>query len=395
MSSSRTYLQTHPWIDFRLDLRGADPELWMLLGEARSRIEHIAGSLLRPESAQELHRVYLAKGVLATTAIEGNTLSEDEARQLVDGTLRLPPSREYLAREMHNVIDAFNEITREVIGSDDSFSALDRATIERYNAMILAGLSVEEGVTPGELRRHSVVVANYRGAPAEDCEYLLDRLCHWLLSDDFRAPSPDWKLPYAILKAILAHLYLAWIHPFGDGNGRTARLVELRLLFEAGVPTPATHLLSNHYNQTRTEYYRHLALASRSPDGVRSFVKYAVVGFVDGLRDQLAAIRAQQLRDRWEQYVYERFGSAKGGAEQRRRRLVLDLAASGSQPVPKHALRRLSPQLAESYAGKTDKTLTRDVNTLVSEGLLRRSAEGYTANREIVEAFRPLVAASD
>ncbi len=392
MSSERTYLQTHPWIDFRLDLRGADPELWMLLGEARSKIEHIAGSLLRPESAQELHRVYLAKGALATTAIEGNTLSEDEARQLVEGTLKLPPSREYLAQEMRNVIDAFNEITREVVGNGGSLMPLDRATIERYNAMILNGLDVEEGVVPGQLRRHSVVVANYRGAPAEDCKYLLERLCDWLASKDFRAPSPDRKLPYAILEAILAHLYLAWIHPFGDGNGRTARLIELRVLFEAGVPTPATHLLSNHYNQTRTEYYRQLALASRSPDGVRSFVKYAIVGFVDGLREQLAAIRSQQLHDRWEQYVYERFGATKGLAEQRRRRLVLDLSAAEVGPVPKHALRRLSPELAELYASKTDKTLTRDVNTLVGDGLLRRSAEGYEANREIIEAFRPLVA---
>jgi Fic family protein len=362
----------------------------MLLGEARSKVEHIAGSLLRPESARELHRVYLAKGVLATTAIEGNTLSEEEARQLIDGTLRLPPSREYLAQEVRNIVDAFNAITREVI--DGSIPPLDRPAIDRYNATILGGLRLEEGVTPGQLRRNSVIVANYRGAPSEDCENLLDRLCDWLASDDFVAPSQEWVLPYAILRAILAHLYLAWIHPFGDGNGRTARLIELRVLFEAGVPTPATHLLSNHYNQTRTEYYRQLALASKSPEGVLSFVGYAVAGFVDGLREQLAAVRAQQFHDRWEQYVYEQFGQAKGPAEQRRRRLVLDLSKLEAQAVPKEALRRLSPELAESYAGKTDKTLTRDVNALLGEGLIRRSSDGYLANREIIEAFRPLAA---
>ncbi len=90
----RTYEGTHPWIDFRVDLRAASPELWMLLGEARSKIAHIAGSLLNPGVAREMHNVYLTKGVLATTAIEGNTLSEEEARRRIEGDLDLPPSRE-------------------------------------------------------------------------------------------------------------------------------------------------------------------------------------------------------------------------------------------------------------------------------------------------------------
>ncbi len=34
------------------------------------------------------------------------------------------------------------------------------------------------------------------------------------------------RVAAAILRAVLAHLYIAWIHPFGDGNGRTARLAK-------------------------------------------------------------------------------------------------------------------------------------------------------------------------
>jgi len=83
-----------------------------------------------------------------------------------------------------------------------------------------------------------------------------------------------------------------WIHPFGDGNGRTARLVEFQILLQAGIPSPAAHLLSNHYKQTRTEYYRQLATASRSGGNILPFIEYAVGGFVDGLKEQLALIRA-------------------------------------------------------------------------------------------------------
>ena len=86
----RTFERTHPWICFQIDLRKATPQLWMLLGEAASKCEHIAGVPLRPSVAQELHRLYLAKGALATTAIEGNTLTEKEVLQHLEGKLKLP-----------------------------------------------------------------------------------------------------------------------------------------------------------------------------------------------------------------------------------------------------------------------------------------------------------------
>lgn len=76
----RTYERTHPWISFALDLRNLDHKAWMHLGEAVSKVEHIAGVRLDPDAAERLHAVYLAKGVLAATAIEGNTLTEDEVR---------------------------------------------------------------------------------------------------------------------------------------------------------------------------------------------------------------------------------------------------------------------------------------------------------------------------
>ena len=62
--------------------------------------------------------------------------------------------------------------------------------------------------------------------------------------------NPIGEQSIAILRAITAHLYLIWIHPFGDGNGRLARLVEFTILLKSGIPSIAAHLLSNHYNAT-------------------------------------------------------------------------------------------------------------------------------------------------
>jgi Fic family protein len=388
----RAYEETHPWIDFRVDLHPAPAELWMLLGEARSKIAHIAGSLLNPEVAREMHNVYLTKGILATTAIEGNTLSEEEARRRIEGELELPPSREYLGREIDNVIAAYNEIKDELVAG--VAPPMTRSTIENYNCLILKDLELEEGVVPGEIPTHRVAVGSYSGAPREDCGFLLERLAEWLNGPDFVSRGPGWEIPMALVKAIVAHLYIAWIHPFGDGNGRTARLMELRILLEAGVPTPATHLLSNHYNQTRAEYYRQLRQASRGPGSVLPFVQYALQGFVDGLRDQLATIRSQQFDDRWEQYVYQQFGRTNSPARLRQRQLVLEMSKF-DLPLLKGQLPRLSAGLFELYHGKTDKTLSRDINAVVKMGLVSRVIGGYVPNKHVIEAFLPVVAETD
>ena len=393
MAQPREYERTHPHLDFNLDLRTAPPSTWALLGEAKSKSEHIGRALLTPETAAELMQVYLAKGMLATTAIEGNTLSEDEVRELLAGELRLPPSREYLQREVQNVLDAFNEAYAEIVADPEQSITVERLC--RFNARILEGLEVEDGVVPGELRTGSVVVGRYRAAPARDCEFLLRRLCEWLNGDSFEAPAeqPSLAAPLAIVKAVAAHLYLAWIHPFGDGNGRTARLLELQILVRAGFPPPACQLLSNHYNLTRADYYRQLDRASRANDEL-GFLNYAVRGFVDQLREQLEVIWREQYGDRWEQFVYQSFGRIHSETQHRRLRMVLALSAryrETAEPVAKRDILELTPELARAYAAKTEKTLSRDVNAVLETGLIRAEEGGLVPSLEQLRGLRPEV----
>ncbi len=388
----RLHHATHPWIKFTLRINDVSPTLWMLFGEARSKCEHIKGTPLRPSVAELLHRVYLAKGALATTAIEGNTLSEQEVMDHLDGKLKLPPSRQYLAKEIDNIIDALKGIDTAVQrGTGDQ---LTLSMIKGFNKLILRDLPLEEGVVPGEFRAHQVTVGGvYRPVAPEDCAPLMKRLCDWLNGPGFRATKdrPEMKFIGAVLRAILAHLYVAWIHPFGDGNGRTARLAEFQVLLAAGLPTPAAHLLSNHYNQTRSEYYRQLKAASDSGGNVIPFVEYAVTGLVEGLREQLTYIRRQQWDIVWRNFVHEKFREEKGMSDNRRRHLVLDLSTMPG-PVPRAKLREISARVAREYARKTDKTLSRDLNLLEEMGLIRREPDGYVPAREAILAFLPISA---
>ena len=380
-----TYLKTHPWITFRADLREAPAELWILLGECQSKCEHISGVPLKPEVAKHLNQVYLAKGSLATTAIEGNTLSEDEVLRHLEGKLQLPPSKQYLAQEIDNVVKACNHILGKIRKGEQPDLSVE--SICEYNRTILTNLKVDDPVVPGEIRKHEVGVSRYKAPPPGECGMLLEKLCEWLNGEEF-TPKPGMALVYAIIKAVLAHLYLAWIHPFGDGNGRTARLVEHQILISSGVPMPAAHLLSNHYNETRSEYYRQLDRASKSGGDIIPFLLYAVQGFRDGLKSQLDRIRVQQWDIAWADYVYEAFQHKSGAANDRRRRLILDLSDQ-TKPVPLQKIPEISPRIAAAYAKKTSKTMSRDLNELVEMGLVEKRPDGFSAAMWKILAFLP------
>jgi Fic family protein len=390
----RRYEETHSWIDFQAtDINDVKPRHWMLLGEACSKCEHLAGAPLKPDVAAHLYGVTLVKGALATTAIEGNTLTEDQARGILEGTYKAPPSREYQEREVRNVLDSLQDLhDRIVVGENIEITP---KLIRDFNRQILEGTQYRDDVVPGEFRTESVVVGGYRAAPSKDCEYLVDRLVEWLNGPTFVHDDPEIQFALILAKAIYAHLYIAWIHPFGDGNGRTARLLEFVILASCGlVPIPAAHLLSNHYNLTRDRYYRELDLASKPGQSTLGFLSYAIEGFIDGIREVIDMVRAQQFEVAWINYVHERFAALPNTkASDRQRSLVLAMPMGSA--VPRSDLEGLTPKIAKLYAGAGPRVLSRDLNQLNKLGLIRRTSRGYRARSEVVEAFLPPMASTE
>lgn len=160
------------------------------------------------------------------------------------------------------------------------------------------------------------------------------------------------------------------------------------VLVDAGLPTPACHLLSNYYNRTRQRYYQVLAETSRPPYPVERFVSYALVGFVEELREQLNIIRQQQFSVAWINYVHEVHHRSSSPTTARQRELVLSLPAG--RYTATSTIRRLTPMLAELYAGKQQKTVTRDLNVLETAGLIEWTDAGVRPRVETMAAFLPL-----
>jgi Fic family protein len=392
---SRPYHRSHPWIGFAFDLNRLTCMDWLHLGEALSKIDHIAHVALPLEVSEELHQLYLVKGALASAQIEGNTLTEAQAMDQVRGKLRLPSTQEYQAQDFDNIRLACEMVTQEVYEGHDLRLTPER--IKQFNSMVLEGQPIDGDIIAGAVRTSGVAVGSvYSGPPAGDCDYLLEQLCAWLnqLLEDAQAEGFEWQHSIGIIRAVLAHLYLAWIHPFGDGNGRTARLIEFQLLLAAGFPTPACHLLSNYYNKTRARYYQVLRETSRA-DGYPAwrFVSYAIEGFVEELREQIDVVQQHQLTLAWLTMVNEKSLGQQEGTNTRRRALLLALpAGEPDQFTPIENLDRLNPHIAVTYADKTSKTMTRDINRLADEGLIVFNSErtGIRPAWEQLFAFLPI-----
>jgi Fic family protein len=376
----------HSWITFEFDTRRIQPSTWLLLGEALSKCEHLIGSPLKPTIAQELAAIYLTKGVKATTAIEGNTLSEEQVRARIEGDGKLAESLEYQGQEVDNIARALASIDESM---ETGLPKLCVDEVLRLHGIVLAGMADPPDKDPGKFRSpgHNVGVGTYGAPPGTDVQELMERMCEWLggLEPQPDAPRHE-RFTAAILSAVLAHLYLAWIHPFGDGNGRTARLVEVLILARSGlVPMVATNLLSDHYNRTRPRYYEQLAKASKIGHPY-DFVHYAVAGFVDELREQIKVVKGHNLRVAWESFVHEAFAKVRGTDAKRRQR-SLALALPPDRWITKAEATELTHELIREFAVAGPRMPARDLNTLVSMGLAHRRGDRYLSAMDRLQAW--------
>lgn len=275
-----------------------DGDTQNLIGQCQTWVEAMLGTPIRPDFRQRLLTLSLARGAQATTAIEGNTLSSAEVEAIQAGK-RLSDSKGYLEQEVRNILVVFNSLMDELIIQKRD-ELITPELIKRMHHMVGEGLGEAFRATPGELRRSNVYVGDYRPPSCDEVESLVSRLCEWLDHEFHFQRGQDFAI--AVVESIVAHVYLEWIHPFGDGNGRTGRLLEFYILMRSGLPNIASHLLSNHYNLTRAEYYRQISDAASAND-LSAFIAYAMRGLRDGLQTP-AFSRAT--------YRYRRGGSCEG-----------------------------------------------------------------------------------
>ena len=373
----RIYEETHPWLTFSINLSRAPAKLWALLGECNALSAALSETPLLPGDRDALEREAIVQAVTSVLSDRGSTLTEHEIGKLIDGNIDLPPSRGYLAQEAKNFVSALISI-RDGVGVSIR-SELIPSTIKNYNALVLDRLVLPEDIVPGEYRKGDGVETDAAAipAPSADCEYLVESLCDWLNSGTF-APPADMTVVFGILKAAFARMYMSWIVPFGTGNNRTASLLEYHILAVSDIPSHVASSPAAHYARTREEYRRQFSRAGVPGGKVLPFLRYAVEVFRDCLLSRLETVRTMQSRALWNHFVHTLFRDRTSPADLRRRRLALELS-SLAEPVPAPRILEMLPRLSLEYGSKTYKTLTRDVNDLISLGIVEKTPEGIRA----------------
>lgn len=342
----------------------------------------IRGIPIPPYVQQRLDRLNILRAVRGTTGIEGTELSEEEVGLVVDsppGGAPLGPGREREEQEVRNA-EALMRYVGQYLEHNPTARVTEELILE-FHRILTQGISYPHN-EPGRYRSHSVVVGNYRPPPTgEEVRHLMTEFVRW-----FNTGMPTHWDP--VIRAIVAHLYVVSIHPFGDGNGRTSRAVESFLLYKAGVNVRGYYSLSNYYYQNRPEYIDNLnRVREQGFFNLTPFVAFALKGLVQELeevhREVLAEVRVLAYRDYARRTLADadKLGTPAGD---RQLRFLTDLAG---EPVSLRELRSGGHPLSRLYRNVTPRTLSRDINALKQQNLIIVVGDEIRANLELMTRF--------
>lgn len=380
----RTYERTHPWISFRFDPRKLPYPVWILLGEAAAGCTWLREAALPAREGELINYIARLRGVLGNAALDGNTLSEDQVDRLLEGSLRLPPSQVFQEREVRNLLKAVSWAeARNKAGDHD----MGPWALQVLHAQVMKELPVPADDAPGEFRSVRSAAPGTE-VPPEEVLPLLDRLREWTSSALFNPEHGEEQLPFAVLRALAMHLYLLWIAPFAEGNGRTARLAEFQVLLGAGIPAVAAHALAAHASATRGEYLRQTMQAASGGGDITPFLAYMVRGFADAVKAVVAEVASVQHGVLAQDELRRRVDPMALPNGLRLHQLAQALLGERSS-VPTAKVPQLSPPLAHAYARLNAKTLQRDLAHLEELGLAKRSRGAVQAVPGQLRPFLP------
>lgn len=214
-----------------------------------------------------------------TTHIEGTRLTLDQSERLLAGE-KPPGVGADDAKEVVNYRKAF-DLVADYLGSGDPIT---EGLVREIHKRLVRGVR-GNSAAPGEYRHVQNYVANsvtkeiiYTPPAPQQVPPLMADFVAWLNAEQEVHP---------ILVAGVAQFQLVHIHPFLDGNGRTARLLSMLCLYRKGYDFKRLFTLSEYYDRDRPSYYRAIQSVRKRGLDLTEWLDY----FTNGLRSQLAEVQ--------------------------------------------------------------------------------------------------------
>jgi Fic family protein len=374
-------------VTFRTSIELETREIVSNLARCHAMASVINDIPITPNRQHKIDSLNILRAVRGTTGIEGAELSEDEVRRIMDTPKSkqvLPANRQREEKEARSAETLMYYIARFVRENPECI--LDEDLICTFHKMLTKDIEYEKNI-PGEYRTFPVRAGDYIPPQGvEQVKGLMEGFVSW-----FNQGEPaEWD---PIIRAIVAHFYVVSIHPFGDGNGRTARAVESFLLYKAGINARGFYSLANYYYQHRSEYIRHLDIVRfETENDLTPFVLFALRGLVSELEsvhdEVLSEVKEIAFRDYIRDVLSDEIGSKPGD------RMFDFMLMLGSDIVAIKEIRSGKHVLGRLYRELTPKTLSRDLSELtkrqlvtIQNGLVKANVDimgKYTAQNELV-----------
>ena len=246
------------------------------IAEARAII---LSSTLIPKWEVSLRREALLKSAHSSTAIEGNRLSLEEVSLLQQGREIMASRKD--RQEVLNYLDALNKLND--FAAKNPFNIIDFLKIHK----IVTKDTLDNPSDEGKLRDRRVYVGNrYTGEvifeppPVNQVSILVKDFLDWFNSTEIEEIDP-------VLFAGITHYEIVRIHPFIDGNGRTARIMAALIFSKKGFDTKKFFTLDDYYDQNRRSYYDALKNVNQDTLDLTEWLEY----FTEGVATIIKAVK--------------------------------------------------------------------------------------------------------
>jgi Fic family protein len=310
-----------------------------------------------------LRRAALARAIQGSNSIEGYNASIEDALAAVDDEGPVD-ARDEVWRATTGYRDAMSYVLQL---ADDIHFELDATLIRSLHYMLL---SYDRTKSPGRWRSGPIYVRRdqddeivYAAPDAGLVPYLVGELVDQLGSGVGR--SPDASTGGGMVEAAMAHLNLVMIHPFRDGNGRMARVLQSMVLTRQGVLGPAFCSIEEYLGRNTPDYYAVLsevgAGAWNPGNDARPWVRFCLTAHYRQARTLLR--RGEEAERRWDAIDRE---VRRLGVHERSLSALFN-AALGYR-IRNSTYRTLAEDISELVA-------SRDLRALVEAGLLTPDGE--------------------